>query len=103
PSRYPLAMDEVRTRFEAEYESQPPWDIGRPQPSLAALADGVRGSVLDVGCGTGEHALLYASHGHDASGVDFVSAAIALAREKARSRGLRANFVVGDALALESL
>jgi hypothetical protein len=45
------------------YEGIPPWDIGAPQPDLAGLAQGatLKGRVLDVGCGMGEHALLVAS------------------------------------------
>jgi SAM-dependent methyltransferase len=45
--------------FDAAYHGTPPWEIGRPQPALAELAEAgaLRGRVLDVGCGTGEHAL----------------------------------------------
>lgn len=91
-------------RFQASYEGEPPpWDIGRPQPALVALADRVRGSVLDVGCGTGEHALFHAARGHEAWGVDAVPAAIEKARAKAAARGLTARFEVGDALDLGRL
>ncbi len=71
------------------YTSPPPWDIGRPQPAFLALTDGgaVRGRVLDVGCGTGEHALMSAGLGLDATGVDLASAALHAATEKARDRG----------------
>ncbi|MFN8639883.1 MAG: class I SAM-dependent methyltransferase [Dehalococcoidia bacterium] len=91
--------------FEAAYRGTPPWDIGRPQAAIVALADAGRlvGEVLDVGCGTGEHALLAAARGLPATGVDAASVAIGRAREKARERRLDARFVVGDALALESL
>jgi SAM-dependent methyltransferase len=90
-----------RSRFDDAYEQNAaPWDIGRPQPALAARADTFRGAVLDAGCGTGEHALLAASLGLDATGVDASPAAIELARAKAVARGLRATFVVGDATAL---
>lgn len=87
------------------YSSTPPWDIGRPQPALAALAeDGAwRGRVLDAGCGTGEHALLAASLGLDATGVDSAPTAIEIARRKARDRSLPVRFVLASALELDSL
>ena len=87
------------------YSSTPPWDIGRPQPALAALAeDGAwRGRVLDAGCGTGEHALLAASLGLDATGVDSAPTAIEIARRKARDRNLPVRFVLASALELDSL
>jgi ubiquinone/menaquinone biosynthesis C-methylase UbiE len=57
--------------------------------------------VLDVGCGTGELALLAASRGMDATGVDSSPRAIAIARERAARRGLEGvRFLVGDALDL---
>jgi SAM-dependent methyltransferase len=92
--------------FEAAYVgAPPPWDIGRPQPAFVELSDAglVNGQVLDVGCGTGEHALLAASRGLAATGVDAAPTAIALARRKATERGLTARFVVADALALAEL
>jgi SAM-dependent methyltransferase len=91
--------------FDAFYAGTPPWDIGRPQPAFQALADAglVVGRVLDVGCGTGEHALMAARLGLEATGVDTAPAAISRARAKAAERGLTARFVVGDALALGGL
>jgi hypothetical protein len=46
-----------REHFIAAYEGQAPWDIGRPQEAFVRLADSgqVHGSVLDVGCGTGDN------------------------------------------------
>jgi SAM-dependent methyltransferase len=91
--------------FDSAYAGTPGWDIGRPQPAMAALAqsDGWRGRVLDVGCGTGEHALLAVSIGLEATGVDSAATAIARAVRKAKVRGLSARFVVGDALDLGDL
>ena len=93
------------SRFEEAYRGTPPWDIGRAQPAFEALAaDGpVTGPVLDAGCGTGENALYFAAHGFEVVGVDAVDAAIAAARVKAEERGLRAEFLVHDALALGEL
>jgi SAM-dependent methyltransferase len=87
------------------YVTTPPWELGRPQPALKALADAGawHGKLLDVGCGTGEHALLAASLGLAATGVDLAPRAIALAEGKAQARGLAPRFVVGSALALEAL
>jgi cyclopropane fatty-acyl-phospholipid synthase-like methyltransferase len=91
--------------FDALYAVTPAWDIGRPQPALQAVAASgeVRGEVLDVGCGTGEHALMAAALGLDATGVDAARAAIAGAEAKARERGLPARFIVANVLDLPSL
>jgi SAM-dependent methyltransferase len=89
--------------FDASYkEGTPAWDIGRPQPAFVRLADAgeVRGRVLDVGCGTGEHALLAAGRGLKATGIDAAPTAIRLAREKATQRSVDARFEVWDALDL---
>jgi SAM-dependent methyltransferase len=79
-----------------------PWDIGRPQPAFARLADRglLNGRVLDVGCGTGEQTLLAAAGGADAIGVDISPRAIEKARGKAAERALAARFEVADALGL---
>ena len=92
--------------WDASYQDGPaPWDIGRPQPAMARLAaEGAwAGAVLDAGCGSGEHALLAASLGLPVLGVDVAETALALAREKARKRGIEAEFALADALHLERL
>jgi cyclopropane fatty-acyl-phospholipid synthase-like methyltransferase len=93
--------------FEATYQAgTAPWDIGRPQGELVKLAEAglVVGSVLDVGCGTGENALWLAARGHAVMGLDASETAIRLARGKAAARGLTgAQFHVWDALQLGRL
>ena len=89
-------------RFESAYLGTPPWDIGRPQPAIMRLAQAgqITGSVLDVGCGTGENVLYLAELGFAAMGVDGAPTAISKARAKAKQRGVTAQFEVADALSL---
>ena len=92
-------------RFEQAYQGQAPWDTGRPQPAIIKLAEAgqIRGSVLDVGCGTGENLLYLAARGHEAWGLDFVPVATERAKAKAAERGIEAHFIVGNALELNTL
>ena len=87
------------------YDGPAPWDVGRPQPTVARLAleGGFSGSVLDAGCGTGENSLLVAALGLPVLGVDVAETALSMAREKAASRGVAAEFAWADALRLERL
>jgi SAM-dependent methyltransferase len=102
-----VSMERPSHDFDAIYASEtpPPWDIGRPQPAFDRLAKSgdLVGSVLDPGCGTGEHALLAASLGHKVMGVDISAKAIELAITKATERGVETRFLVGDALRLVDL
>src|SRR5260370_34707697 len=91
--------------WNSQYQGSPPWDIGRPQPDFVRLAEAgeLAGRVLDVGCGTGEQAMLAATHGAEAMGVDVAELAIQRAREKAEERGIHATFQVADAMHLDRL
>jgi SAM-dependent methyltransferase len=99
------AADRGIQDFDESYLGTPPWDIGRPQPMFSALMeDGeIRGRVLDAGCGTGEHTLMVAAHGLDATGIDASPRAIGIAKHKATDRDVGARFLVWDALALADL
>ena len=81
------------------------WDIARPQPAIVRLAQSgeIVGTVLDVGCGTGENALYLSSLGHEVTAIDTAQEAIDKARRKSLERQLRVNFRLVDALALPCL
>jgi SAM-dependent methyltransferase len=86
-------------REEGQFEGPPPWNIGEPQPELAALmAEGkFRSDVLDAGCGFAELSLALAAQGHTVVGVDLTPTAIAAATKAAAERGLTtASFVQAD-------
>ncbi|HYC19721.1 MAG TPA: class I SAM-dependent methyltransferase [Candidatus Bathyarchaeia archaeon] len=91
--------------FSSVYNDAPPWDIGRPQKEFVQLEEAgeIVGSVLDVGCGTGENALFLAAKGHDVWGVDFTPSAIEKARYKATERKLDVTFLTRNALELRTL
>jgi cyclopropane fatty-acyl-phospholipid synthase-like methyltransferase len=91
--------------FDSAYRGQPPWDIGRPQKEFVELVrmGEITGSVLDLGCGTGEHALFFAEEGYEVWGIDSAPLAIRKAKEKASARGLPAHFLVLDARDLPRL
>jgi SAM-dependent methyltransferase len=86
-------------REQGEFEGPPPWNIGEPQPELAALvAEGkFRSDVLDAGCGFAELSLALAAEGYTVVGIDLTPTAIAAATKAAAERGLTtASFAQAD-------
>jgi SAM-dependent methyltransferase len=79
-----------------------PWVIGEPQPAIVTLErEGwVRGKILDVGCGTGEHTIYLSALRYDVYGMDSSLRAVEQARANAAARNVEAHFQVADALAL---
>jgi SAM-dependent methyltransferase len=80
--RYERIAEQVRPAAEAVVEA-------------AAPARGER--VVDLGCGTGNAALLAAARGASTLGVDPAPRLLEVARERAAAAGLPATFAVGDA------
>jgi SAM-dependent methyltransferase len=86
-------------REEGEFNGPPPWNIGEPQPELAALIrDGkVRSEVLDAGCGHAELSLALAADGYTVVGIELTPTAVAAATKAAKERNLpNATFVQDD-------
>lgn len=90
--------------FNSVYQNIPPWDIGTPQPAMAALLEKYppTGRILDIGCGSGDLVIYLAKLGYEVVGIDFVESAIRNAREKADALPLETSrllsFQVMDAL-----
>lgn len=106
PGKLPVRRRVDSVFFDA-YRGRPPWDIGRAQPAFVELANQglITGSVLDLGCGTGDNVLEMTEQGHESWGIDIVPAAIEQAVAKMRLRAMdgQAVFLVGDALELQGL
>lgn len=83
----------------------PFWDRREPVDDLVQLVEGNRrlppGRALDIGCGTGTETVYLATHGWDATGVDMVPKALAMARRKAAAAGVSPRFIEGDATRLQ--
>ena len=98
-----------RGRWRATYDQTPydqlPWF--HEGPSLTVEQAVERGflapgsAVLDLGCGAGSNLLFLARRGYEAHGIDLAPGAVAAARARAASAGLRLDVREGDALALE--
>jgi len=73
--------------FASVYDAAAPWDIGVPQPALTQLIAEfpLTEPVLDVGSGQGDLSIWIARQGLKVLGVEFVPAAVELARERAAS------------------
>jgi SAM-dependent methyltransferase len=53
-------------------------------------------SILDLGCGTGNHAIIFAERDYEVVGVDCSQEMINSAKTKAESKNLRCNFRLAD-------
>ena len=90
--------------FNSVYQNNAPWDIGAPQPAMAALIEKCppTNPILDLGCGSGDLAIYLAKLGYQVIGVDFVESAIKNAQDKVTSLPNEAaqslRFQVADAL-----
>jgi cyclopropane fatty-acyl-phospholipid synthase-like methyltransferase len=93
----------TKETFREFYQHTPPWDIRRPQKMFAQAAGEISGSVLDVGCGTGEHALFFAQRGCKVTGADYLEEPIERAKKKTADRKIDVKFIVQDALKLSDL
>lgn len=88
-----------------------PWEEGLAQASVRRQIDAMfdreeaerdppLGKALDLGCGTGIHAVDLARRGWRVTGIDLAPTALERARERAREAGVEIDLVEGDVTAL---
>ncbi len=78
-----------------------PWNIETPPDALVELVD--CGKVkpcktVDLGCGAGNYAIYLATRGFDVTGIDISPTAIKIAKENAKKKKVKVNFLVADVL-----
>lgn len=91
-------MDDIYKRIPLE---EIPWNVEAPPTALVELVE--TGKVqpcktVDLGCGTGNYAIYFASNGFDVTGVDLSPTAIKIAKENAMKKGAKCDFIVADVL-----
>ncbi|MEW6556293.1 MAG: methyltransferase domain-containing protein [Elusimicrobiota bacterium] len=60
-----------------------------------------KSKVLELGCGTGDISFSFARRGFEVTGVDISPTAIRMAKKRAKEKGLKVKFVVGDVTKLK--
>ncbi|GAA4505791.1 aminotransferase class I/II-fold pyridoxal phosphate-dependent enzyme [Nonomuraea ferruginea] len=98
------------TRWYAEYFTADYWSFARHEYTrertaaetaylLQVLGEHAPGRrLLDLGCGTGRHAVELARHGYRVTGVDVCAWALEQARSAAAREGVRVGLIEGDLL-----
>ena len=84
-----------------------PWETGAVPDELRAFAEGpaalAAGRALDLGCGTGTHAVYLATHGWDVTAIDNVGRALRRARDRAAAANVTVDWVEADVSGLAQL
>jgi malonyl-CoA O-methyltransferase len=90
-----LSTQEGYDRWAEIYDAEQNPLISLEEPEVDRLLGAVAGlDIVDVGCGTGRHALRLASRGANVVGIDFSDGMLARARDKEGASGVR--WVVHD-------
>ncbi len=91
-------IDDIYRRMPPE---EIPWNMEEPPKALVELLESGKirpCKAVDLGCGAGNYAVYLAGKGFDVTGVDISPAAISMAEENARKKGVTCRFVAADVL-----
>jgi len=97
--------EELFTNFAQSYDRQP-FTFGTVQETdfiEKEIEYNRKIKILDIGCGTGRHAIELAKRGYNVTGIDLSADQLALAKKKARSAGAEVKFLQRDARTLDYL
>ncbi len=93
-----VEMDKIYRNMPLE---EIPWNIETPPDALVELIESGKVKpckTIDFGCGAGNYAIYLASVGFDVTGIDISQSAIKTAKENAKKKRVKCNFLVADVL-----
>ena len=93
-----VEMDKIYRNMPLE---EIPWNIETPPDALVELIESGKVKpckTIDFGCGAGNYAIYLASVGFDVTGIDISPSAIQTAKENAKKKRVKCNFLVADVL-----
>jgi len=93
-----MKMDRIYRKTPLE---EIPWNIETPPDVLVKLIESGKVKpckTIDLGCGTGNYAIYLASTGFEVTGIDISPTAIKIAKENAKKKEAKCNFLVIDVL-----
>jgi len=91
-----------REHWEIQYQNPSlPWETNRPSTELRRAWQQhhlIPGRALELGCGTGINAVWLAEQGCSVTAIDLSPLAIRRARQRARKKGMKVEFLTGNLL-----
>lgn len=93
-----VEMDKIYRNMPLE---EIPWNIETPPDALVELIESGKVKpckTIDFGCGAGNYAIYLANAGFDVAGIDISQTAIKIAKENAKKKGVKCDFLVADVL-----
>ncbi|MDL1971532.1 MAG: class I SAM-dependent methyltransferase [Candidatus Desulfofervidaceae bacterium] len=96
-----MKRTEIDKIYRNMHPAEIPWNIETPPKALVELVESGKVKpckTIDLGCGTGNYAIYLANIGFDVTGVDISPTAIKIAKENAKKKGVKINFLVADVL-----
>jgi len=96
-----MKQTEINKIYRNMHPTEIPWNIETPPKALVELVESEKVKsckTIDLGCGAGNYAIYLASIGFDVTGVDISLTAIKIAKENAKKKGVKSDFLVADVL-----
>ncbi len=92
----PVSKEE-RKNWEQRYSSHDYKPREKPSDLLTQWIDRLPpGKALDLACGTGRNSIFLAEKGYEVTAIDISPAAIEMAKNKAREKALKINWIAAD-------